>query len=148
MTIEQLNIKRWLNRAFYADKKAKALEMRVNQCRERAQSVSVCCEGNVKGRSDSSENGTENALMRLADTEMKLSRQILELLDVTDEISEAIAKLEDDDLETVMIHRYLLFHTIEETAEMMNYNERTVRRKQNKAIEKLSAIVLVCPEEI
>lgn len=146
--MEQLEIKYWLNRAFYADKKAKALEMRVKQCRERAQSVSICYEGNDKGKSSSSKNGTENALMRLADTEMKLNWQILELLEITDEIADAISKLEDDDLETVMIHRYLLFHTIEQTAEMMNYNERTVRRKQNKAIEKLSAIVLVCPAEL
>lgn len=39
-------IKAWLNRAFYADKKVKAVEMLVQQCRERAQGLSVCYECN------------------------------------------------------------------------------------------------------
>lgn len=141
MTLEQLEIKHWLNRAFYADKKIKVLKMRVEQCRERAQSVSICWEGNDKGKSDGSKNGTENALMRLADTEMKLTQQIIELLDITDEISEAISKLNDNDLETVLIHRYILFHTVEETAELMNYSVRATQYKCNKAIEKLCTLL-------
>ncbi len=147
MTVEQLEMKRWLNRAFYADKKAKALDMLVAQCRECAQGFSICYEGNDKGRTDSSENGTENALVRLADMEMKLTKQIVELLDVTDEISEAIAKLNDNDLETVLIHRYILFHTIEQTAELMHYSTETVRRKTNTAIKKMCENVLVCGTE-
>ncbi len=135
-------IKKWLNRAFYADKKVNALKELVLQCRERAESVSVCYEHNDIGKSKAAENGTENALIKLADTEQKLQRQILELIGTADEISNAIAKLNDDDLETVLIHRYILFHTVEETAEIMNYSRETVKRKANKAIEKLSRIEL------
>ena len=135
MTVEQLEVKNWLNRAFYADKKVSALESLVKQLRERAQSVSVCYERNDTGKSSSAKNGVENAYMRLADTEMKLCNQIIELLDIIDEIR--------DDLETVMIHRYLLFHTVEETAELMNYSPETVKRKQRKAIEKLTPFDLV-----
>ncbi len=142
MTAKEREVKYWLNRAFYADKKVKALEMLLRQCRERAESVSICCEGNDKGKSSGSKNGTEDALIKLVDTEQKLQRQIFELLDITDEISEAISKLKDDDLETVLIHRYILFHTIEETAEIMNYGRETVKRKTNQAIEKLSRIEL------
>lgn len=142
MTDKQSEVKHWLNRAFYADKKVKALEMLLRQYRERAESVSVCCEGNDRGKCSSSKNGTEDALMKLVDTEQKLQRQIFELISISDEISEAISKLEDDALETVLIHRYILFHTIEETAEIMNYTSRTVRRKQAEAIDKL---VLKCP---
>lgn len=136
-------VKKWLNRAFYADKKVNALKELVLQCRERAESVSVCCERNDIGKSKAVENGTENALIKLADTEQKLQRQILELIGTADEISNAIAKLNDDDLETVLIHRYILFHTVEETAEIMNYSPETVKRKQRKAIEKLTPFDLV-----
>ena len=52
-----------------------------------------------------------------------------------------IAKLNDSELETVLIHRYILFHTVEETAEIMNYSTRTVIRKIDTAIKKLSLIV-------
>lgn len=142
MTDKLLEVRHWLNRAFYADKKVKVLEMQLKQCRERAESVSACYEGNDKGKCSGSKNGTEDALIKLTDTELKLKNQIFELLNITDEISNAISKLEDDDLETVLIHRYILFHTIEETAEIMDYTSRTVRRKQAAAIDKL---VLKCP---
>lgn len=142
MTIEELELKNWLNRAFHADKKVKALEIEIEQCREFAQRISTRCGCSDKGKSSGSENGTESALMRLADTEIKLSRKIIELLDIKDEISDVIAMLQDDDLEAVLIYRYLLYKTIEETAELMNYDPRTVRRKQSEAIRKL---VLKCP---
>lgn len=143
MTDKQHEVRHWLNRAFYADKKAKALEMLLRQRRERAESVFYCCEGNDKGKSTVAKNSTENALIDLADAEQKLKRQITELDGVKDEIEEAVSKLGDDDLETVLIHRYLLFHTVEETAELMNYSPRTVRDKQKKAIEKL-CLLLPC----
>lgn len=142
MTDKQLEVRHWLNRAFYADKKAKALEMLLRQRRERAESVSCCHEGNDKGKSTVAKNSTENALIDLADAEQKLKRQITELDGIKDEIEEAISKLGDDDLETVLIHRYLLFHTVEETAELMNYSRETVKRKTYQAIEKLSRIEL------
>lgn len=143
MTVRQLEIKRWLNRAFYAEKKVKALKTLLRLCRERAEGLSGCCEGNDKGKSSGCKNGTEDALMKLVDTEHKLQRQIIELVAISDEIFDAISKIGDDDLETVLIHRYILFHTIEETAEIMNYSPRTVRDKQKKAIEKL-CLLLPC----
>lgn len=143
MTVRQNEIRDWLNRAFYADKKVKVLEMLLKQCRERAEGTAVCYEGNDKGKSSSSENSTENVLIKLVDTEHKLQQQITGLASISGEIFDAISKINDDDLETVLIHRFLLFHTVEETAEIMNYSPRTVRDKQKKAIEKL-CLLLPC----
>lgn len=143
MNEEQLLIRNWLNRAFYADKKVKALESCVRQCRERTESITVCYEGKDTGSSGSRKNGTEDALIRLADREQKLRDQITERETITDEILDAISKIGEDDLEAVLIHRYILFHTIEETAEMMHYSPRTVRDKQKRAIEKL-CLLLPC----
>lgn len=140
-TMPEIELKRWLNRAFYADKKAKALEMLVSQCRERAQGLSRSSEGNDTGKSDSVKNGTENALMKLAEMEERFDRQQIECVNISDEVSKAIAKLHDLDLETVLVHRYLLFHTIEQTAEIMNYSVRAVHYKNKKAIEKLCTIL-------
>lgn len=143
MTDKQLEIKHWLNRAFYADKKVKALEMLLKQHRERAEGAAVCYECNDKGKSSGRKNSTEDALIRLADIEQKLQQQIAELSGITAEIVDAVSKLCDNDLETVLIHRYLLFHTVEETAELMNYSSETVKRKQRMAIEKLTPFDLV-----
>lgn len=142
MTVRQNEIRDWLNRAFYADKKVKVLEMLLKQCRERAEGAAVCYDGNDKGKSSSSENSTENVLIKLVDTEHKLQQQITGLASISGEIFDAISKINDDDLETVLIHRFLLFHTVEETAEIMNYGRETVKRKTNQAIEKLSRIEL------
>jgi DNA-directed RNA polymerase specialized sigma24 family protein len=137
MTETELTTRHWLNRAFYADKKAKALEMLVRQCRERAEGLSRCSEGNDKGRSDGAENGTENALMKLAEMERKADAQRIEAVNVSAEIQTIISGLHDDDLEAVLIHRYILFHTIEQTAEIMSYHPNTVKSKVKKAIQKL-----------
>ncbi len=141
LTSDEIRIKNWLNRAFYADKKIKALDMLVRQCRERAEGLMQCGKCNEKGRSDTVLNDTENAFIKLADIEQKYSRQKVELLNITDEISETVAELHDDDLETVLIHRYLLFHTVEQTAELMNYSIRATQYKHKKAIEKLCTLL-------
>ncbi|MDE5620335.1 MAG: hypothetical protein K2I80_07420 [Ruminococcus sp.] len=136
MTIDELKVKNWMNRAFYAEKKVNALDMLIKQCRERAERLAY-------GEQDTALNGTESTFMKLLDMKKKYSRQKSELVKITDEVSNIISELHDDDLETVLIHRYLLFHTIEQTAEFMHYSPETVKRKQKKAIEKLTHYDLV-----
>ncbi|MBQ8123632.1 MAG: sigma-70 family RNA polymerase sigma factor [Ruminococcus sp.] len=147
MTDKELQLRHWLNRAFYADKKVKALEMLAEQCRERAQGLSHSVEGNDVSGHSTPENGTENALMKLADIEERAQRQREEAVCASDEIQQAISTLHDEDLETVLIHRYLLFETIEQVAESIGYDPRTVKRKIRRAIEKLSPDVLECPPD-
>lgn len=75
--------------------------------------------------------------MRAADTERKYNEQKREFENISGEISDAVALLHNEELETILIHRYLLFHTIEQTAELMHYSRANVKRKQNEAIKKL-----------
>jgi DNA-directed RNA polymerase specialized sigma24 family protein len=133
----ELELKHWLNRAFYADKKAKALDALAQQCRERAQGLTVNWECNDTGKSDSAQNGTENSLMRLAEIEQKALALKLECANILSETLTKIWELHDDDLESVLINRYVLFYTIEQTAEIMNYHPNTVKGKVKKAIQKL-----------
>ncbi|HPY85540.1 MAG TPA: DUF1492 domain-containing protein [Ruminococcus flavefaciens] len=143
MTEKELDLRHWLNRAFYADKKAKALDMLVSQCRERATGLARYSEGNDTGKSGTSKNGTESALMKLAEMEEKAECQKAEAIKVSAEIQDAISMLHDDDLEAVLIHRYLNFLTVDRTAEIMNYSSETIKRKQRAAIEKLTPFDLV-----
>lgn len=138
MTDKELDLKHWLNRAFYADKEAKALDMLVEQCRERATGLVRAPEGNGTGKSSTAKNGTESALMQLAEAEEKALAQRMEAIRISAEIQNRISSLHDDELEAILIHRYLLFETIEQTAEKMNYGLATIKRKTKRAIEKLS----------
>ncbi len=139
MTSEEMKV--FLNRAFYADKKIAALNMLIAQTRERAQGLSRSSDGNLKGKSDSNNNSTESALLRLAELEQQAQVQRVYAADVLLEIQQKIALLKDDDFETVLTHRFLLYNTIEQTAELMNYAPRTVRQKQKQAIEKLCQLM-------
>lgn len=137
MTETELELRHWLNRAFYADKKAKALDALVQQCRERAQGLTANWECNDTGKSDGAENGTENALMRLAEIELKARLEKAEAVRISTEVFDVISKLDNDDLKTVLINRYILFYTIEQTAEVMHCHPNTVKYQINKAIRKL-----------
>ena len=140
-TNDELAARNWLNRSFYADKKAKALNALVQQCRERATGLVRASEGNDKGKSSTSKNGTESTLMQLAEMQEQAEQLISESVKVTAEIWKAIKLLHDDDLEAVLINRYILFYTIEKTAEIMNYAPRTIKEKQKQAIEKLCTLM-------
>ena len=143
MTPEEIRLKKWLQRAFYAEKKIKSLDMLLKAFRTHAEGLDGMRECNYTGRSDTRLNGTETAFIKIADIERKFSQQKKDLLKLREDISEAISLLQDDELETVLIHRYLLLHTIEQTAEMMNCSPETVKRKQRKAIQKLTRYDLV-----
>ena len=144
MTPEEIKVKNWLNRAFYADKKIKALDMLLKASKMHAEGLDGVRQYNYTGKSDTRLNGTENAFLKLSDIERKYNEQKQELIKTFNEISENIRLLNDNELETILIHRYLLFHTIEQTAEFLNYSPETVRRKTNKAIEKLCEKLLEC----
>lgn len=135
--MDELEMRRYLNRAFYADKKAKAFDMLVQQCREQAQRLT---RGAGEGSSSAGAgNSTESVLIKLADIERQADKQRADAVYILAEIKELISKLEDDDLETVLIHRYILFHTSEQTAEYMHYHPNTVKNKVKKAVQKLCA---------
>lgn len=105
------------------------------------QRVSVCYEGKVKGKSDSSENSTENAFMRLADIERTIDKEVQNLLDVYTEIDRAIKAVDDPISQTILRRRFLAFETMEQIAEGINYSVRETNRKYKKALDK---VVTLC----
>lgn len=134
--MSEYEMRKYLESHFYASKKIKALEAERTQLRLNAMGGAVSYEDN---NTSSKTNGTERKLMRLADEEAELDRQIVKLRVQLREIRELIASLHDDDLEAVLIYRYIAHHTEKETAEGLNYAQRTVQEKTKKAIKKLCA---------
>ena len=129
-------VRGYLESHFYASKKIKALEEERKQLRLNAAGGAISFEDSGTG---SKSNGTERKLMSLADDERELDEQILGLRDLQREVRASIASLHDNDLESVLIYRYIAYHTEEETAEGLNYAQRTVQEKIKKAIKKLCA---------
>lgn len=76
-------------------------------------------------------------MFRIADMSLKIDEEIQRLERLTDEIFTVICNLDDDELETILIYRFLQFMTIGNIAKEMHYDEKTVSRKLHKAIEKI-----------
>lgn len=145
MNEQQSELIKWLKRAFYAEKKLKALEHLRESDRERAERITSVLGGNVKGKSDTRQNTVENSLIRLACSEEKYERFLDRYVSIREEVEKKISDLHNDELEALFIYRYLDYMTIEKIAEEMHYDERTVRRKHKDGLEKMSANVRFCP---
>jgi len=134
VTAEQLQKIRWLNRAFYAEKAAKAWKDKYQRNKALAQRISG---GLASSGARSGTNATEDALIRLSETEQKTRAKINELIQIQEEIADKIMQIDDNELQAVLVYRYLNCMTFEQIAEKMNYDVRTVRRKHVKALEKV-----------
>jgi hypothetical protein len=116
MTIEQLDKIEWLTRAFHADLKANALLAVQEQERKMMLSLGV-------GEGKISSEAIDDVIDRL--------------IDVRVEISNAIAEIDDCELEAILNYRYLAYKNMQDIADLMHYDKSTVQRKHKKAIEKL-----------
>lgn len=139
MTTEQLERIRWLNRAFHAEKAAKAWLAKLERDRSLAERIT---HGGGSPGGTPSGNSTEDALIRLATTEQETQQRLRELVTIREEITQAIAAVDDYDMQAILVRHYLAYETFETIAEKMHYSERTVRRKHLLALQK---IVLECP---
>lgn len=124
----------FLESHFYASKKITALEAERRQLRMNAVGGAVSYEGNHTALHS---NGTERILMRLADEEEAIDEQIVQLREQQHKVRVLISELHDNDLEAVLIYRYILHHTIEQSAEQLSYHPNTVKGKIKKAVAKL-----------
>lgn len=135
MTEEQIKKKEWLNRAYYADKKLIALFEERKKNRDLATIITTYYGGSEKGKCDSHSNGVETSMARLTEIDEKLELQIKNTVDVRCQISDAIGDIRNDELQAILIHRYLNFSTIEDIADVMNYSVSTVKRILSEAID-------------
>ena len=64
--------------------------------------------------------------------------KLIELMQIREQITQAIEAVEDYDLQTILIRHYLAYETFETIAEKMHYEKRTIQRKHKAALEKMS----------
>ena len=140
MTTEQLAKIQWLNRAFHAEKNYKAWLVKL----ERDQSIAERLTRSGDGTGSPSDNGTETALIRLADTEQRTQERLQELVRIREEITVVIEAVPDLDAQTILVRHYLAYETFEQIAEKMHYDKRTIQRKHKQSLDK---IVIECHPE-
>ena len=130
----ETEMRNFLEGHFYASKKIKALEAERKQLRMNAMGGAIGYEGNYTA---TKQNATERNLVCLADEEKKIDEEISRLKETQRRVRKLIDELHDDDLEAILIYRYILHHTIEESAEELHYHPNTVKEKIKRATAKL-----------
>lgn len=138
MTLEQMETSAWLNRAFYKEKKVRALRSLLERDRARAQGLSVNYEGIDKGHSDGRENGVEAALQICAETSEAYDKALCEYDTIRREVSQVINGMHDDEMEALLTYRYLEGLPMEEIAERMHYSYRHTIRLHKRALQLVS----------
>lgn len=141
MTEEQIAKSIWLNRAFHKDKKVKALKSLAERDKMRAEGMNGIAEGNNEGKSETHKNGTYEAYMTYLETEEKYQQALCEYNAVRKEIEAAVDTINDDELKTLLIYRYLSGETMESIAENMNYSVRAVKYKHKAALDKVCIVL-------
>lgn len=133
MTEEQTAKIAWLNRAFHAEKAAMAWRAKLERDRSLAERISRTGDGS----GGSQANSTEDALIRLAQTEAETRERLRELVDIREEISTAIRQVDDPDMQAILVRHFLNYESFDRVAENMHYSKPTIMRKYKKALEKM-----------
>lgn len=123
----------YLNQARHLQKKIQALK----NLKQDNKMLSGMSYENTGAKNCNNSNSVECKMFRIADMSLKIDEEIQRLERLTDEIFTVICNLDDDELETILIYRFLQFMTIGNIAKEMHYDEKTVSRKLHKAIEKI-----------
>lgn len=137
MTEEQIAKSIWLNRAFHKDKKVKALKSLAESDKIRAEGMNGIAEGNNEGKSETQKNGTYEAYMTYLETEEKYQEALCEYNSVRKEIEAAVDTVNDDELKTLLIYRYLKGLKMWEIAENMNYSISAIKYKHKEALDNI-----------
>lgn len=138
MTTEQLEKIHWLNRAYKADKAVKAWSAKLERDRSIAMGLSRLP---VPSGSGSRSNSTEDAYIRLAETEQETREKLAALCRIRDEITRAVAAVDDPDLQAVLVRHYLVYEPGETVAERMHYSVRNIRYKHKAALDKVCIVL-------
>ena len=132
--------KEWLNRGYKLDKEINALLKEQSAALTRA--TGSTCGTNAERVQTSRRNTTEDRFINYASYSELIDNRIDELYAIKQEILSAISKVNDAVLRTLLIEKYVNFHTWEQIACNMNYSYvHVVHNLHPKALNAISKIV-------
>ena len=135
-----MTTKEWLNRGYKLDKEINALLKEQSAALTRA--TGSTCGTNAERVQTSRRNTTEDRFINYASYSEMIDNRIDELYAIKQEILSAINKVNDAVLRTLLIEKYVNFHTWEQIACNMNYSYvHVVHNLHPKALNAISKIV-------
>lgn len=131
MTNDQLVKVTWLKRAYDAEQTAKAWTAKLERDRSIAERTN---RNGLQSLGSPSGNATESLLIHLADTERKAQFHLQQMIQIQEEITQAITRIPNLELQAILIRHYLAHQTFEQIAEQMHCSVITVKRKHKKSL--------------
>lgn len=138
----RMTTKEWLNRGRMIEVQIRELEKEKLWALERATGVTAGPRG-VKTAKDngvayipvnvqtSPGNSSEDQMVRYADYAFQIARMQEQLVQVKSEIAEAVSRVEDNTMRTLLFLRYIRFLSWERIAEEMGMSARWVRTRMH-----------------
>lgn len=138
-----MTVKEWLNRGFKLNKEIEQLKEAKQKAMDLACGV-VADLGNEKVQSTSG-NSTEDKMVSYAEYSRLLYKRIDRLLEINKEIVEAISKVDDATLRSLLTARYINYKTWEAVTEAIGYNsEKWVRTAlHKKSLESVKKFIIL-----
>jgi hypothetical protein len=134
-----MTVKEWLNRGYRIDVEINALLEEQAAAFRRAAGATT---GGGEKVQTSKRNTSEDRLVNYAAYSELIDRRIDELYAIKTEIAEAIGKVDDNTLRTLLTLRYINFETWEQIAVNMHYCRVHITRNLHpKALQALSKTV-------
>ena len=135
-----MTTKEWINRGYKLDKEINALLKEQSAALTRA--TGSTCGTSAERVQTSRRNTTEDRFINYASYSELIDNRIDELYAIKQEILSAINKVDDAVLRTLLIEKYVNFHTWEQIACNMNYSYvHVVHNLHPKALNAISKIV-------
>lgn len=132
MTIDELNTIRKLNKAFYIEKNVEAL-MEVKKMNEKIIE-------RYKAINDTEKETAEETIKNINNLNTKINSNIDSLVNTRNEIADIINSLENEEYKTILTRRYLLYQNMQEIADIMHYDLRSILRKHKATIQTIMSL--------
>lgn len=132
MTIDELNTIRQLNKAFYIEKNVEAL-LEVKKMNEKIIE-------RYKAINDTEKETAEETIKNINNLNAKINSNIDSLVNTRNEIADIINSLENEEYKTILTRRYLLYQNMQEIADIMHYDLRSILRKHKATIQTIMSL--------
>ena len=132
MTIDELNTIRKLNKAFYIEKNVEAL-LEVKKMNEKIME-------RYKAINDTEKETAEETIKNINNLNTKINSNIDSLVNTRNEIADIINSLENEEYKTILTRRYLLYQGMQEIADIMHYDLRSILRKHKTTIQTIMSL--------
>ncbi len=135
-----MTAKEWLNRGWKLNNEINQL---LEAKRKAFELATKAATGTAEERVQTTKTNTsENRMIRLADYDIEIDRQIDKLVAIKHEILTAISAVEDPTCRALLVARYINFKTWEDIAEDIDKSERWVRTNiHQRALKKMESVI-------